>query len=69
MGQRNFVAVCVYLIRFNVELDEVSSTETRRDSNTGCVPGRSHQNSTEAGNCAVHQGRSTGRQEKPDTRR
>jgi hypothetical protein len=48
MGQRNFVAVCVYLIRFNVELDEVSSTETRRDSNIGCVPARSHQNSTEA---------------------
>jgi hypothetical protein len=47
MWQRNFIAVRVYLIRFNVKPNEVSSTETCRDGNIGCVPARSHENSTE----------------------
>jgi hypothetical protein len=47
MWQRNFIAVRVYLIRFNVKLNEVSSTETCRDSNIGCVAAGSHENSTE----------------------
>ena len=48
MWQRNFIAVRVYLIRFNAEFDEVRGTETRRDGNIGCVAARSNENSTEA---------------------
>src|ERR1700733_6841935 len=48
MWQRNFVALHVNLIRFNVEFDEVSGAETCCDGNIGCVAARSHQNSTEA---------------------
>jgi hypothetical protein len=48
LWQRNFIALRIYLIRFNVKLDQVSSAETCRDSNIGCVAACSHQNSTEA---------------------
>ena len=48
MRQRNFVAISVDLIRFNVELDEVSGAETRRYRNISCVAARCHENSTEA---------------------
>ena len=48
MWQRNFIAVRVYLIRFNAEFDEVRGPETRRDGNIGCVAARSNENSTEA---------------------
>jgi hypothetical protein len=48
LGERNFVAVRVYLIRFNAEFDEVRGTETRRDGNIGCIAARSNENSSEA---------------------
>jgi hypothetical protein len=48
LGQRNLVAVRIYLIRFKVELDEVSGTETCRDGNIGFIAARSHENATEA---------------------
>jgi hypothetical protein len=48
LWQRNFVAVRIYLIRFNVELDEICGAETRCDGNIGCVSARGHENSTEA---------------------
>ena len=48
MRQRNFVAISLDLIRFNVELDEVCGAETRRYRNISRVAARCHENSTEA---------------------
>jgi hypothetical protein len=45
--QRNSVAVRLYLVRFNVESDEVSGTEACSDGNISCVAARSHENSAE----------------------
>ena len=47
IGQRNSVAVRLYLVRFNVESDEVSGTEACSDGNISCVAARSHENSAE----------------------
>jgi hypothetical protein len=47
LWQRNFVAIRVYLIRFNVEFYEICVAETCRDSDISCVAARGHENSTE----------------------
>ena len=43
--QRNLISIRVYLIRFNVELDEISGAKTCRNGHIGCVTARRHENS------------------------